>query len=92
MSKYRKGTLYVRRLKPTDTTGSLMLALKLAGKAILCKERGLRPPFVLVRHGMPHLDVLEAGDSRQELQASVWGSGSRNFKQVSKAWREVREA
>lgn len=91
MSKYRKGVLYVRRLKPSDRAGSIITAYQIAAKKLLSEKLGRGLPFVLVRHGFRGESVLEVGDTRAELQGRVWGSGGASFKVTARAWRERPE-
>ncbi len=87
MSKYRKGVLYVRRLKATDKTESYITAIQVAAKQMLAEKHGRGQPFVLVRHGFRGHSIMEVGDSRSELQARIWGSGGRSFKKTARSFR-----
>ena len=87
MSKYRKGMLYVRRLKASDKANSYITALQIAAKKLIAEEHGRGLPFVLVQHGFRGQSVMEVGDSRAELQARIWGSGGLSFKATARAWR-----
>ncbi|HCU2480906.1 TPA: hypothetical protein OUK43_000389 [Pseudomonas aeruginosa] len=87
MSKYRKGVLYVRRLKQSDKSDSFITSIQIAAKELIAKKYGKGKPFVLVRHGFRHESVLEVGHSRVELQALVWGSGGRSFKNTARSFR-----
>jgi hypothetical protein len=86
MSKYRKGMLYVRRLKPTDRADNLTTAAKMAAKAMICQDRGLPPPFVMIRHGMREMQIMHVAYSRSELLSSING-GRKTFKETARAWR-----
>lgn len=86
MSKYRKGMLYVRRLKPSDRADNLMTAAKMAAKRMICEDRGLPPPFVMIRHGMREMEIMQVAYSRSELLSSING-GRRTFKETARAWR-----
>lgn len=91
MSKYRKGVLYVRRIKPTDKTDSVITAVQMAARRMLCERFGKRPPFVLVRHGHRGEAVMAVDYSRRELQSRIYGSGGRDFKATARAWRDRTE-
>ena len=88
MSKYRMGVLYVRRIKPSDTTDSMITAVQMAARRMLCERLGKRPPFVLVRHGRRGESVMAVDYSRRGLQSRIYGSGGRNFKATARAWRD----
>lgn len=60
----RKFTPYIRRLRPSDKSGSIRVALKL----ILYEAAG----YVLVQHGVS--GVLNAASSRQQLIDSLAGA------------------
>ncbi|XLY90492.1 hypothetical protein ACK8QS_22745 (plasmid) [Ectopseudomonas mendocina] len=87
MSKYRKGVLYVRRLKASDKSDSFITSIQVAAKKMLAEKHGRGQPFVLVRHGFRGDSIMEVGDSRSELQGRVWGSGGRSFKKSARAFR-----
>jgi hypothetical protein len=90
LSKYRKGMLYIRRLKPSDRADNLTTAASMAAKAMICEDRGLPPPFVMIRHGMREMQIMQVAYSRCELLQSING-GRRTFKETARAWR-VKES
>jgi len=91
MSRYRKGVLYVRRIKPTDKTDRFVTAVQMAAAQVVCKKLGKRQPFVLVRHGHRGESVMAVAYSRRELQSRIYGSGGRDFKATARAWRDRTE-
>lgn len=82
MSKYRKGMLYARRLRPTDDSDSLRLAVRLAFYQSMLKSGRYTGAYVLCRHGMK--GVMEVAQTRRELTAGVFMYGCRTFKDVQR--------
>ncbi|MNO60186.1 hypothetical protein D3C76_507910 [compost metagenome] len=86
MSRYRKGCLYIRRMKAGDKADSFITAVQMAATQLICEKRGRRQPMVLVRHGAPN-NVIDVDYSRRDLIGRLC-SRHRNFKELSRAWRD----
>ena len=69
MSKYRKGSLYIRRMRESDDTESFMTAFRLAFYSARIKSGKYKKAYVLVRHGDD--SVLEVGRSRAEIMGQM---------------------
>lgn len=85
MSKYRKGVLYVRRLKKGDKTESWRTAARLAFYHQMIDNGRYRSAYVLVRHGFP--DVMEVDQRKHDLQKRLMFSGGGSFKQGARRWK-----
>lgn len=82
MSKYRKGQLYTRRLRPSDNTDSWRLAMRLSFYTIMLRSGEYKSAFVLCRHGVK--GVMEVGRSRKELTSGLLMYGCRTFKDIQR--------
>ncbi|MCY1300183.1 hypothetical protein D9M68_554860 [compost metagenome] len=89
MSHYRKGCLYIRRMKAGDKADSFITAVQMAATQLICKKHGRRQPMVLVRHGAPN-NVIDVDYNRRSLISRLY-SRHRNFKELSRAWRDRPE-
>lgn len=88
MSKYRKGALYVRRMRRTDKTNSWQTSYRMAFYQTMLDSGKYRKAYVLVRHGFP--DVIEVDQSKAELQSRMRFSGGRSFKEGARSWKVKR--
>ncbi|WMC11711.1 hypothetical protein PU634_04930 [Oceanimonas pelagia] len=97
MSKYRKGKLYIRRMKPTDKSDSFFTAMDMAVNQMICQTHKRKPPMVLVRHGFKRASVMTAGYSRRQVERRLLGRGTgpkqggNRFKRMARSWK-VKEA
>ncbi|AXO88401.1 hypothetical protein DZC75_10470 [Pseudomonas parafulva] len=82
MSKYRKGQLYVRRMRPSDNSDSWRLAMRLSFYTVMMRSGEYKGAYVLCRHGMK--GIMEVGRTRRELTSTLFMSGCRNFKEIQR--------
>lgn len=82
MSKYRKGQLYTRRMRPSDDSDSWRLAMRLAFYTTMLCSGDYKSAYVLCRHGVK--GVMEIGRSRKDLTSTLFMSGCRTFKDIQR--------
>lgn len=80
MSKYRKGQLYTRHMRPSDDSDSWRMAMRLSFYTIMLRDGTYKSAYVLCRHGVE--GVMEVGRTRRELTAGLMMYGCRNFKDI----------
>ncbi|QBQ72161.1 hypothetical protein HWC14_gp12 [Serratia phage Parlo] len=87
-SRFRKGMLYIRHIKPGDKCDSFMSAVGLAAATMMVEQGKRRSVYVLVRHGFPN-DVLTHGYSKRAVQSNMLFSGGKgkSFKVNARTWR-----
>lgn len=88
MSSYRRGCLYIRRIKPTDRAESIAMALRMAAMKMLAEQRQ-GSAYVLVRHGFEQ--IIQVDVSKASLKSSIHFAGGVSWKQGARCWRERRE-
>lgn len=88
MSSYRRGCLYIRRIKPTDCADTMMMSIRMAAMKMLA-ERRKGCAYVLVRHGFDR--IIQVDSSKASLKSSVHFAGERSWKQGARRWRERLE-
>lgn len=69
MSKYRKGGLYIRRMRASDKTESFRTSFRLAFFSMQIKSGKFKKAYVLVRHGDD--SVMEVGRSRADIMGQM---------------------
>ncbi|MGS3183077.1 hypothetical protein ACB288_04925 [Aeromonas taiwanensis] len=86
MSKYRKGALYIRRMRESDKTESFITAMRMAYHQIKIRNGISKKAYVLVRHGDD--SVLEVGRSRAEIMGQmIFGNAKGlNKRQAMRKW------
>lgn len=82
MSKYRKGQLYTRRLRPSDDTDGWRLGMRLAFYRVMLADGEYKKAYVLCRHGVD--GVMEVGRTRQDLTSGLMMYGCRTFKDIQR--------
>lgn len=82
MSKYRKGQLYTRRMRPSDDSDSWRLAMRLSFYTTMLRSGDYKRAYVLCRHGVK--GVMEVGRNRKELTSTLFMPGCRNFKDIQR--------
>jgi len=82
VSKYRKGQLYTRRMRPSDDSDNWRIAMRLSFYTIMLRDGAYRSAYVLCRHGVK--GVMEVGRTRRELTAGLLMYGCRNFKDIQR--------
>lgn len=82
MSKYRKGQLYTRRMRPSDNSKNWRIAMRLAFYQTMLKGGDYRSAYVLCRHGVK--GVMEVGRTRRDLTAGLLMFGCRTFKDIQR--------
>lgn len=82
MSKYRKGQLYTRRMRPSDDSDNWRIAMRLSFYTVMLRDGSYKNAFVLCRHGVK--GVMEVGRTRRELTAGLFMYGCRNFKDIQR--------
>lgn len=82
MSKYRKGQLYTRRMRPSDDSDSWRLAMRLAFYTTMLRSGDYKSAYVLCRHGVK--GIMEVGGSRKDLTSTLFMSGCRTFKDIQR--------
>lgn len=85
MSCYRRGCLYIRRIKPTDRADTIMMSIRMAAMKMLA-ERRKGSAYVLVRHGFSR--IIQVDSSKASLKSSIHFAGERSWKQGARRWRE----
>lgn len=88
-SRFRKGVLYIRHIKPGDKCDSFMSAVGLAAAMMMVEKGKRRSVYVLVRHGSPNT-VLTHGYSKRAVQKNMLFSGGKgkSFKVNARTWRD----
>ena len=86
MSKYRKGALYIRRMKEGDDTESFRTAFRLAFYSVQIKSGKLKKAYVLVRHG--DSSVMDVGRSRLDIMSTMIFGGAKGLskRQAMRKW------
>lgn len=86
MSKYRKGSLYIRRMRESDDTESFRTAFRLAFYSTQIKSGKYKKAYVLVRHG--DNSVMEVGQSKAKLMNQLVFSARSGLskKQMMRKW------
>ncbi|QHC08935.1 hypothetical protein GRF56_16790 [Aeromonas veronii] len=69
MSKYRKGALYIRRMKEGDQSESIITAMRMAYHQIKIRNGISKKAYVLVRHGYD--SVMSVGSSKASLMITL---------------------
>lgn len=82
MSKYRKGQLYTRRMRPSDDSDSWRMAMRLAFYTTMLRSGEYKSAYVLCRHGVK--GIMEVGRSRKDLISTLFMSDCRNFKDIQR--------
>lgn len=77
--------MFIRRLKASDRTDGLLLAVRIAALKILAERRG-RLPYVVVRHGFA--DVIAAGATKAELKRAIHSTHAAKWKAAARRTRE----
>ena len=86
MSKYRKGALYIRRMKEGDQSESIVTAMRMAYHSIKIRNGKSKKAYVLVRHGYD--DIMSVGSSKASLMDTLMFSGKPGLtkKQKMRKW------
>ena len=86
MSKYRKGALYIRRMRETDQTESFRTSFRLAFYSVQIESGKLKKAYVLVQHG--YSNVLEVGRSRADIMSTMIFGGAKGLskRQAMRKW------
>ncbi|EPJ8753823.1 hypothetical protein [Pseudomonas juntendi] len=82
MSKYRKGQLYTRRMRPSDDSDNWRMAMRLSFYTVMLRSGDYKSAYVLCRHGMK--GVMEVARTRRDLTAGLLMYGCRNFKDIQR--------
>lgn len=87
-SRYRKGVLYIRHMKPGDKCDSFMAAVGLAAAQMMVERGKRRSVYVIVRHGFPH-QVISHSHTKHGLQKNILFGGGKGkpFKVNARTWR-----
>ncbi|GAA4493666.1 hypothetical protein [Pseudaeromonas paramecii] len=98
MSRYRKGILYIRRMRQGDQADSWLTAVQMAAKEMISKKHKRKPPMVLVRHGFDSDAVMDVDYSKRDLENRIFGKGAgsnvggNRFKRIARRWKVKQEA
>lgn len=86
MSKYRKGALYIRRMRESDDTESFRTSFRLAFYSMQIKSGRYKKAYVLLQHGHP--GVLEVGRSRADIMGQMLFGGAKGLskRQAMRKW------
>lgn len=86
MSKYRKGALYIRRMKESDKSESIRTAMLMAYHSVQIRNGKAQKAYVLVRHG--DNSVMEVGQSKAKLMNQLVFSARSGLskKQMMRKW------
>lgn len=74
MSKYRKGALYIRRMKETDQTENFRTSIRLALYSMQIRNGKRKKAYVLMQHG--YSNVMEVGGSRVDIMRNMIFGGA----------------
>lgn len=85
MLKHNYGDIYLRRLKPTDKSESMMTAISMSAGKMLCEQHNRKVPIVAVRRGFPG-EVMAVGYTKRELKARFL-SGGRSWSETARFFR-----
>ncbi|MFR9719921.1 hypothetical protein ACL00X_11250 [Aeromonas diversa] len=86
MSKYRKGALYIRRMRESDQTESFRTSFRLAFYSMQIKSGKYKKAYVLMRHG--DSNVMEVGRSRVDIMNTMIFGGANGLskRQAMRKW------
>ena len=75
MSKYRKGAVYLRKMKPGDKTNDFRTSMRMAmfSDKTAWKRPEIIKPVVMVRHGTKR--VISVFMNMDDAMSSLFGSG-----------------
>lgn len=86
MSRYRKGCLYVRRLRLGDK-GDFTDSIRMGYFWSLIQSGRLKAAYVLVRHGQRPQRIMAVGATRAEVEACLLHRHA-SFQALARAWRD----
>ncbi|QNF19600.1 hypothetical protein FT688_02960 [Aeromonas hydrophila] len=86
MSKYRKGALYIRRMKEGDQSESIITAMRMAYHSIKIRNGVSKKAYVLVQHGNDN--IMAVGSSKASLMGTLMFRGKPGLtkKQKMRKW------
>ncbi len=90
MSKYRKGSLYIRRMRESDQAESFRTSFRLAFYSMQIKSGKNKKAYVLMRHG--DSNVMEVGRSRIDIMSKLIFCGAKGLskRQAMRKWGKVQ--